>query len=74
MTSQEGRLVIGGSVYQRRRLCALVTRSLVLVLSAIVPATRSYKVILKDIDENMKKLMDDWLCVQMNKRQAKKED
>ena len=51
----------------------LVTRSLVLVLSVTMPATRSYEVILRDIDDNMKKLTDDWLRVQFTKRRAKKE-
>ena len=52
----------------------LVTRSVTLVLSAIMPATRSYETILRDIDKNMQKLTDDWLRVQFKKRRAKKED
>ena len=42
-------------------------------LERIMPATRSYEVILRDMDENMKKLCDDWLRVQFKKRRAKKE-
>ena len=39
-----------------------------------MPATRSYETILRDIDNNMKRLTDDWLRVQFKKRRAKKED
>ena len=38
-----------------------------------MPATRGYQVILRDIDNNMKKLTDDWLRVQFKKRRAKRE-
>ena len=38
-----------------------------------MPATRGYETILRDIDENMKKLSDDWLRVQTKKRRARKE-
>ena len=38
-----------------------------------MPATRSYETILRDMDENMKQLCDDWLRVQFKKRRAKKE-
>ena len=37
-----------------------------------MPATRSCEVILCDIDENMKRLSDDWLRLQTKKRQAKR--
>ena len=50
----------------------LVTRSLVLVLTVIMPITRSYDTILRDIDKNVK-LTDDCLSVQFKKRRAKKE-
>ena len=42
-------------------------------LERIMPATRSYEVILRDMDENMKRLCNDWLRVQFKKRRAKKE-
>ena len=38
-----------------------------------MPATRSYETILRDIDENMERLCDDWLRVQFKKRRARKE-
>ena len=38
-----------------------------------MPATRGYETILRDIDENMKGLCDDWLLVQTKKRRARKE-
>ena len=38
-----------------------------------MPATRGYETILRDIDENMKKLSDEWLRVQTKKRRAQNE-
>ena len=38
-----------------------------------MPATRSYETILRDIDDTMKKLCDDWQRVQTKKRRARKE-
>ena len=38
-----------------------------------MPATRGYEVILRDIDNKMTRLTDDWLRVQSKKRRAKKE-
>ena len=42
-------------------------------LERIMPATRGYETILRDIDKNMKKLSDDWLRVQTKKRRARNE-
>ena len=49
-----------------------VTRSLELVLSVTMPATRSYEAILKDMDEQVERLSDDWERVQSKRRRLKK--
>ena len=36
-----------------------------------MPASRSYETVLRDIDENMKRLSDNWLRVQFKKWRAK---
>ena len=44
----------------------------VLVLSVIMPATRGFRTILREIDQKIQWLSEDWLRVKFKKRRAKK--
>ena len=67
-------LVIGGRVLHKgqdwRRLLLAVFS---LVLSVNMPITRGYQTILKEVDDYLERLSDEWERVQFKKRRGKKQ-